>query len=577
MHDFTYVPNRYQDAFAALFCALAGLVLAIVPHLANDGPFLASGDDVIYLVIARPAYYGEPGLRDPYAPAHRHLPTPFSWFQFAPFTAPLAKLGVPLLEMPFAWRAAGGFATGLTLSLLLRRLLANAPQATIAALAIALVWLGDAGTIGGRPVVETLRLVPHWLNGTVRGDMAAEYGQYRVVSPLLNYPWLFLVLLAFASSSRTPLRAVLAGLGVGVCILVYFFFWTALVGALGLYLLIHLGLWLRDRGNRAALVEARFTFLVLAVGVLAGGYQIGVNAVTFADPAFRAPLDRTSLGYHVPPGDPLRRHYLVATWAFAEFALGAVAFRRTRHRGLGLLLLLAVCGYLLKNSAIVTGLEFENYHWNFIQNSIGSLVLFLSLLLLMPRLRWPLLLLGAALVIFAGQWRAFESHKAKEAVERSLHLRELEPLTEALGKLSPDQTLAGPPLVDDALLLSRCGQLYHAPHTAHRSLIGDEEVHERHALNAWVQGMTEADYAAVAGDEHFSMTKSPRPEWQSDAVREARVKAFRALEAGGVVPERHRPLVLLTQTGNTPTRGGTWKKLASSPEWALWELVGKSP
>jgi hypothetical protein len=577
MQSFTYSPSRLPHALAALSCALVGLVLAIVPHLAVDGPFLASGDDVIYLVIARPVQSGESALRDPYAAAHRQLPTPFSWFQFAPFTAPLAQLGVPLLELPLVWRAAGGFATGLTLVLLLRRLFASAPQATIAALAIALVWLGDAGTIGGRPILETLKLVPHWLAGTVRGDMASEYGQYRVVSPLLNFPWLFLVLLGFAAGSRSLPRALLAGLGLGICILIYFFFWTALVGALGLYLLIHLGIWLKDRSNRAAFVEARFALVVLAVGVLVGGYQIGVNAVTFADPAYRAPLDRTSLGYHVPPGDPLRTHYLVATWAFAELAVGAVAIWRTRHRGLGLLWLLALCGYLLKNSAIVTGLEFENYHWNFIQNSIGSLVLFASLLLLAPRLRWPLLALGVGLALFAGLWRAHESRTAKEAVEHSRRLKELAPLAEALGQLSPDHTLAGPSLVDDALLLSRCGQLYQSPHTAHRSLIDDAEVHERHALNAWVRGLSEAEYAEAAGDAHFSMTKSPRPEWQSDAVKEARLKAFRALEARGTVPERHRPLALLTPTGNIPVRGGSWRKLASSPEWGLWELVGNSP
>jgi hypothetical protein len=152
-------------------------------------------------------------------------------------------------------------------------------------------------------------------------------------------------------------------------------------------------------------------------------------------------------------------------------------------------------------------------------------------------------------------------------------LRSLAPLAPALAELGPDDVLAGPAACNLAVLWGRGGQLYQSPHTAHRSLIPDREVHERHALNAWLQGRDEADYAAHALDEgSFSMTRSPRPEWQSEAVREVRLTLFRALLRGERpdLLERYRPTALLLPGGVTPVRGGPWELAAQSPDWSLW-------
>src|SRR5262245_51581516 len=190
--------NRRADVVAAIGCAVIAAVLAVVPHLAqwyHHGTlrYIASGDDVIYLAVARSAYYGEGRLRDPFATPAQKVPTAFSWTQFVPFTAPLRWVGVPFLLVPLMWRAVGGLMLGATAYVLARRLAPPGPAVIGWSVGIALIWISDAGTIDGRPLVGFIPLLAGWACGMPPHPLADSLAQFRVVSPLLNFPWMMLV------------------------------------------------------------------------------------------------------------------------------------------------------------------------------------------------------------------------------------------------------------------------------------------------------------------------------------------------------------------------------------------------
>ena len=445
------------------------------------------------------------------------------------------------------------------------------------AVSASLICLSDPGVVTGRPFLDALLDVRHLVAGTTPHRFADGLGQYRVVNPLLNLPLLIMVVRGFVCTDhRSWQHAAVTGIWLGLLTLTYFFFWTAAVGAIGLYASGHLLASSRPCHVR----EFRFAAMVLIVGAVVGGYQVVNNSMTFADPGFREALDRTSLGYRVPPGDPVRYQYLRNFWTWGTLLVGGVAATLLCSWDLALIWLLGLVGYLLRNSAVVTGLEFENYHWGYV-GGFAAEVLLLTLVGRSAdrwagrRAVWAAAATVAGLVVLAAVWRVWEPAHAPETVELNRTVTGLRLLRTAIEGLSPDTSLAGPSEVNLAILTGRCALLYHTPHTAQRMLVPDREVHARHALNGWLMGLTEADYAATAADPHFSMTRSARPEWQPEAVRDVRLAVFRELEAtnGGPLLRRHEPLALLRPTGiPPPTRGGRWVLSGELPNWNLWEL-----
>lgn len=569
-----------RNIFAAIVCGLVSSAVAIAPHWAQwrtDGQieYLASGDDVIYLAVARAAYAGEGRLRDPYSILSEKTPTAFSWYQFVPFTRPLAIAGVSFFQIPLVWRVMGGFCLGITGYILCFYLTDAQPFRSVLAVGLTLILLNDPGTISGRPIVQTLLTMRDYAAGIYRNEFADGIGQYRIVNPLLNYPWMFLVVAAAFSGMRTWRWIASAGVCVGVCTLLYFFFWTGIVGTLGLYGVIQFIRW--RFGSADGFTELRFAALTAIIGLLIGSSQILSNSATFADPAFRGALDRTSLGYHVPSGDPVRTQYLVGVTFFVTSAVTIASLSWKWSNKLAFAGCLTLAGYLLRNSAVVTRLEFENYHWSYLQGLGISLTWMILGLRVLPSSSWVsfcVLAVGTVVAAFAFVWRAEEPKHCRETISLNETLRELTLLADDLQRLSPDTSLAGPDETRVAILFGRCGQLYNVPHTSHRSLIPDDEVHLRHAANAWLQGVSEEQYRIDARDPHFSMTPSSRPEWQADAVAESRMMLFQEIEKNPTKIERFQANAILTRRTAPRPRGDGWIETARTNEWILWT---KSP
>src|SRR5262249_14590542 len=142
--------------------------------------------------------------------------------------------------------------------------------------------------------------------------------------------------------------------------------------------------------------EFGFAAAVLVGGLAIGAPQILANARTSADPKYQPAMERMARGQHLPLGHPARLRYLKNTWALAKVAFGAAAVlalalgsgagkkdchyevqgegldapgeSRAAAARLATVWAALVAAYLLCNSAAVTGREFENFHWVYVQN-----------------------------------------------------------------------------------------------------------------------------------------------------------------------------------------------------------------
>ncbi len=582
-------PSRRADLVAGLVCVLVSTLLAVSPHLASLARFgtleyLGDGDDILYMTISRIAYHGENSLRDPFARPSESSPTLYAWCQFVPLARLTHALGIPAMLTNLAWRGLGGILFGATLYLAFRRLLGAIRHPTAWALGLTLVCLSDPGFNGGKMLVQVPSLLGQMLRGTADSSRPETLGQYRVVTPLLNMPFLLLVVASLSPARRFGKYWVAAGaIGLGLCVQLYFFFWTAAVPALGMVFLVSLWQTFRGPQNRGQAGErAEAIGMVLVIGLLIGAPQVYSNAKAFADPSFKPTLQRLSRGWAVPPGSPARTQYLANASFWGKFALATVAIVAFRLKNLALPWWLALFGFALANSAMVTGLEFENYHWNLVYSPMGAILVLSCVASVLDRYSGnrphrliPLATVPLAMVALAVVWRPFEALHAKEAVENSRILSGMADIRPGLAGLTPDRILAGPTEARVALLLGRSGMLFQDPHTSHSTLIPDREVHERHALNAWLQGISAEDYAKTCAIGRFQVGAESLPEWEPDAVAAARLAIFRAIEAdnGKALLSRYRPDVLLLPADlPSPPRGGPWSLLLRGKSWSVWKI-----
>lgn len=579
--------STVRDGVAFLGCVIVATVLAASPHFATlrrNGTldYLADGDDALYLSIARAPYWGESSVRDPFASPEDRVPSLYSWMQFVPIAKLARVLNIPLIYMPLLWRVVGGILFGASIYIFFRVLLSSTKRPTAWSLLCSLICLTDPGFVDGRCIVSSLALARQMIAGNVLLSKADALPQYRVVTPLLNLPFLLLFAASlFQTRSGRRLWVVAGALCLGLCFQLYFFFWTAAVAAGAFYGGLILAEYLMRRDDRPAVArELGLTALIVAGGLAIGGGQVYQNSKTFGDEATKPILERLSRGQKLDVSNPARHRYILNYWALGKLAIGAAAAIWLRSRAIALLWCFTAAGFSLVNSAVVTGLEFENFHWNYVYSSFGEACLSASLAFAVDRFeKIPrgFIVVGALVALttssIAFAWRPYEALHAPEAVWNSKVLEEIEPLRGALSELTINDVLAGPREVDIALVFSRSALLFHFPHSSHSSMIPDQEVHERHALNAWLLGYDRARYAEIAGDSRFSVGAAVKPEWKKEAVLAARLKLFDRIDADPrPFMKRYHPNVLLTRAdAPKPTRGGSWRSIASSDAWTLWK------
>jgi hypothetical protein len=306
--------------------------------------------------------------------------------------------------------------------------------------------------------------------------------------------------------------------------------------------------------------------------------QVYANARTFSDPQIRPILERMARGRVLDAHDPVRTRYLANSWAWGKIVLGGLAILAFRLRGLALVWWLTFFGFAMANSALLTGLEFENFHWVYVHAPMGEILILAVVARLLDRwnpgraIRNRLLwVVPGVLLVVAAIWRPYEALHAPEANQLNQLIEgfQLDSFHKSLEKLGPDRVLSAFTGTEVALLFSRCGLLWHEPHSHLSSLSSLESVHERHALNAWLQGYTLEQYRMLNRESPFLVVPSgDTGRWSPEAAARRREEIFESIEAdgGAKLLARYRPDVMILLE---PSRGGPWRLLnnGGSPIW----------
>ncbi len=580
-------PGSRWDVLACLACAVVGMLLSIAPHLAAVArygtlEYINDDDDVFYLSASRAAYHGEDRMRDPFCGRWEGVATYYTWMPIVPLAKASRALGLPLILVSLVWRFLGGALLGLALFLLFRRLFAATRWPTAWALGCSLVCLADGGFGDGRSLIGDFLLFRHLLAGTTPRLRPDALPQYRIIPPLLTLPFLLLMVASLLPEERRsgPRSILLGAASLGLCFLMYFYQWTGAVLALGIFILLFLAGGLRAREGRAHFRKARAAALVLAGGIGIGIPQVSSNMRTFDQESSRSILARMYRPTPLARNDPRRGCYLENRWIWAKLALGAFGIVILRLPSLRLLWSVAFAGYVLANGALLTGLDFENFHWHYVSQPaaelllLGTLVLWLDLRSgLGPRSLRALWVVPGLLLPIAAVWRPYEALHAPDAVRYNRLLQELRPLRRSLAAMDTDSSLAGSSTAKLAILYSRNAILYASP-SMWTCLIPDDELHRRHALNGWLTGLDTRAYSDWAGKDLCFGDDLPQTHLGPKAVRKARVSIFDSLTNARTPPpwiDPYRPLyLLLPTTSSRPLRGGPWFLVQRSPNWALW-------
>ena len=249
----------------------------------------------------------------------------------------------------------GGLAIGVGWWVVLRTRLG--PAATLAA---GCVLMADPGVLNGQLGYTLLKRLTGLQSMSLDAPEAAGLPQWRILNPVLCWPWWlgFFALTARAVALPTRGRALAAGLMCGVLFYVYFYLWTAAV--VGLLL-------------AAALDRARFKVFL---GILAVGVVVGLPAILMSA-HFQAEFGRDWM---------LRTDKFLPVDRFGELLIprvtvvlmaGLWVWVWVRAREWVWLAAIATGALLLLNQTVITGLQIENSHWNYaLGPAISTLVVF---------------------------------------------------------------------------------------------------------------------------------------------------------------------------------------------------------
>ncbi|MBI4403380.1 MAG: hypothetical protein HY537_04425 [Deltaproteobacteria bacterium] len=574
-------------------CVFIGVLIALLPHLGTyykhgTWVYLGNTDEGAYLNHARLPYF-EAGLkfRSPQTLPSENVPNLYSWVQFVPLSKIARFLNIPILFLTFFWRVIGAILLSLSLYLVFRGIFDGCTRPILYTVFCTCICLADGGFIEGRSLVRNLTFVSHLFHGTTPVGMPHELSQYRVVTPLLNLPVLLFLASILITTKITELaRSIKGAIALGLCICLYFYVWTAAVLGLCLIAIASLAIaspyCTKKKSHTMGIAPFSSIALILVFGLLLGAYQIYGNFQISSNPSFKPILDRLCLGRPLLPHDPYRTTYLINYWVFLKLAVGAVGIFTFGFYRLIPIWCFCLAGYLLRNSAVVTLLEFENEHWIFVQNPMGQVLLLGTIVLYLDH-KFPTQkawrIVGAAwtalLLILAIIWRPYEATHASGALQMSKWLSELIPMKNSLENLHRDCSLAGPEISMVAILLSPVAPL-HISRTPFSELISDDEVHNRYTLNGWLSQFGLHEFLAqteMTFERHPGLTT--RPEWQYDAIQKIREEKFKkiALDNGSSFMKRYGVCYLLLPQNVTPTRGGSWQQIAQSSNWALWNLI----
>jgi hypothetical protein len=573
----------------ALFCGLVGAILAIVPHIASKAAFGTwefhqDLDEVVYRLIAKPAMDGSWTMRDVFVQSDRDLPTTYSWMQFVPTSHAAIALGFDIVSLGQFWRLTGGFLTGISLFAAFASFRVPVSRPRLFVILATILALSDAGFVQGRVLLQNVLIAKDYVRLQPIKPHATNFAAYRVISPILSLPFTILAatLLSPEVLRRAPRRAILAALFTTLSISLYFFQWTALCVGAGACLAIFAAYDIVTKNDNRK--SSALAIMALGLGVLLGSPQILYNARIFAAPELEPILERIGRGQVIPPGNPYVYVNLVNYWVWLKLSIGAIVIWRFRSRGIALFLAVGLGGYALANSAIVTRLEFENWHWMYVYGPFLAMPVYVGSVALMLRVFGPKLSIAAVALtcVSAVILRGMEVKLAPESMLVRKFAADIAPIRPLLATIPDDgqRCIAGfVPAQLAALSMPGGRLLYHFPYASQISLMPMEEVHERVALTYWLTGMSRETLSNMPDSEvtKVQLAEQTRPEWKPEVVRAAQLAIFDKLESSPAEVARlmatYAPEWLLLNKSEhviPPVRGGSWKRVVSTELHELW-------
>ena len=255
-----------------------------------------------------------------------------------------------------------------------------------------------------------------------------------------------------------------------------------------------------------------------------------------------------------------------------------IAAAAIRVRSLRVPALLVLVSFALGNSAVVTGLQFENYKWLHAFHVVSYLCIWVWGLVEGARLLrrrssaaiplarrgivGVLVAVGAVVLI----WTPRETLIAPEMVSRNRWQAEVQGLGPLVASFASDVSVVLPLEAQPTLLGATCGVLYDYVHTG-KSFISDDEVIQRHVLSAWVLG-DDRERLDLRGELQPVMWGETRPRWAK--LREKYETAVRETRADAL--DKFRVRHALTLCARPPTaETGDWRRIGSTSTWCAWE------
>lgn len=578
---------------ACLFCGLFGSLIAFIPHVAmkmqfDTWEFYHDQDEVLYRMVAKPAMDGSWQMSDVFVQANRDVPTNYSWMQFVPPSHMATALGYDPISLGQFWRIFGGFGAGVCIYLVFISFRFQLNKSILFAICCTILALSDAGFAEGRVLFENFRLLYYWVieGRTAKGE-ATAFTLYRVITPLWNLP---VSLLAAACLSPALLvwrkwPAVFGVLLTALTVSLYFFQWTALFCGGGLCLGLYL---IHDQWKKTEYRNATLLAMVaLGLGIAIGLPQILANAQTFSSPEMKPILDRVGRGQIIPPGHPARWINVFNRWAWMKIVIAFLVAFRLKHRGVMLFATVGSVAYLLSISVFITGIEFENWHYLYVINPFLAIAIYSGLVAYLLQHEKDKAAAGMVLVMaMTGFYLRYrEATLAPHAIEMRQWYEGVRPMRETVAATNDDgHTCLAGVQAGRILSLSMPGgrMLFHEPHSAHTSLMPDDEVIERYTLNYWLMGGTRESLVNRPPAEVFKMYifADTRPEWDREKIRARQLAVFDGLEKGesAALMQKYTPGWLLLPADSVekpPVRGGKWRKAGQSATYVLWQLTGE--
>jgi hypothetical protein len=556
-----------------LGCLVAGFAVVLTPSFiwrAEIGKFIyiQSIDNLIYLALAAQPYYNHLFyLSDPTVQGG---PTVYPWALFIPFVVIAHGLGLGAFGVNLVWEVFAAASMALAsyfafLSHVRRRWLAAA---------CSVVFMLDCGAREGAPLLESAWA---FLSSVVVGAhsffVSPRYeflSPWRIVDPAVGLPLVLLNigLVVRAVKRPTLTSTLLAGVSTGLLFYDYFYFWTVVLAALAI-----------------ALILDRASYRVYAGTILIGGI-LGLPSLISGLSVRRVVslegLQRMDLFIAIPHLLYLRPTY---AWAFPRICasvcllIGLWIWKRGRT-DLIYPWSIGAAGLLLRYNSLITGEQIAPYHWGYAHGPAVSFVVLAVAATELEILKTP-----KASLIFGALFCADLALSMYLRVSYSYYSGVANQVRSNYAKYIAQQQgpshlpLAGNSVVagDDGFCeLAAIGDNQHplASFSWDSVSLSDDEVEKRIAFNARLEGLGRAEFVEQANS---FLTVYP-PALFDPAKGRALINGF--LRYYDSVAEETNRLageyavryvaIPIDRTDPKYLENG-WRPIASGPYWRIWE------